>query len=105
MTRNFCARTIGFTLTTVGFAAAAALTAPAAGATPGAGGNAQDVINSIKAQGDQVVITTSGTKPLSQCVVTSVRQDSAVYGLPPNSAYPGNSRVLKYRTFHVDVKC
>lgn len=88
--------------------ALALLAAPAAQAGPDVLGNAQDVINSIRAQEGKVVITKIGNKPLTECVATSVREDLAVFGSPrvyPNISSGPTRRVLLYRVYHVDVEC
>ncbi|EUA60081.1 hypothetical protein I542_0211 [Mycobacteroides abscessus 1948] len=46
-------------------------------AAPGAG-NANDVINELKANGYRVIITKSGAGDMSKCTVTSVEKQSPV---------------------------
>ncbi|BBB41053.1 hypothetical protein [Mycobacteroides abscessus] len=48
-----------------------------AAAAPGAG-NANDVINELKANGYRVIITKSGAGDMSKCTVTSVEKQSPV---------------------------
>ncbi|ORA60868.1 MULTISPECIES: hypothetical protein [Mycobacteriaceae] len=89
-------------------AAAALLLAPAAQAGPGDLGNADDVINSLKAQGNKVIVTKTGNKPLSQCVATRVRKDLDVYGNPriyPNISSGPTRRMWLYSVYHVDIQC
>ncbi|NGX06096.1 hypothetical protein [Mycobacteroides franklinii] len=89
-------------------AAAALLLAPAAQAGPGDLGNADDVINSLKAQGNKVIVTKTGNKPLPQCVATRVRKDLDVYGNPriyPNISSGPTRRMWLYSVYHVDIQC
>lgn len=89
-------------------ATAATVAAPLANAGPDGLGSAEDVINSIKGHGDKVVVTKFGSKPLNECVATSVRTDLTVFGNPriyPNISSGPTTRTLLYRVFHVDVQC
>lgn len=89
-------------------AAATLLMAPVAQAGPDSLGDADDVINSLKAQGNKVIITKTGNKPLSQCVATRIRKDLDVYGNPriyPNISSGPTRRVWLYSVYHVDVQC
>lgn len=84
------------------------LLAPVAAAGPGSLGDADDVINSLKAQGNKVIVTKTGNKPLSQCVATRVRKDLDVYGNPriyPNISSGPRQRVWLYSVYHVDIQC
>lgn len=92
--------------------AAALLLAPTAQAGPGSMGDADDVINSLKAQGNKVIVTKTGNKPLSQCVATRVRKDLDVYGPTLSTNCPncnGSSRRSQvarlYSIYHVDIQC
>ncbi|AMT69435.1 MULTISPECIES: hypothetical protein [Mycobacteriaceae] len=106
MNRNFRGRAVAWTLAAT--AAATLLMAPAAQAGPGSLGDADDVINSLKAQGNKVIITKTGNKPLSQCVATRIRKDLDVYGNPriyPNISSGPTRRTWLYSVYHVDVQC
>ncbi|MFA4083923.1 hypothetical protein [Mycobacteroides salmoniphilum] len=99
-------------LSSVGIAAAAILAAlraaPAAQAGPGALGDAQQVIDGLKVQGNKVIVTKSGNKPLSQCVATRVRKDLDVFGNPrtyPNISSGPTRRIWLYSVYHVDIQC
>ncbi|MGH3956804.1 hypothetical protein [Mycobacteroides salmoniphilum] len=88
--------------------AAALLAAPTARAGPGALGDAEQVIDGLKAQGNKVIVTKSGNRPLSQCVVTRVRKDLDVFGNPriyPNISSGPTRRVWLYGVYHVDIQC
>lgn len=92
--------------------AASLLIAPLAQAGPGGLGDADDVINNLKAQGDKVIVTKTGNKPLSGCVATRIRKDLDVYGPTLATNCPncnGSSRrnqvVRLYSVYHVDVQC
>lgn len=111
MNNIFRGRLPGLTLAATAIAATL-LTAPVALAGPGGLGDADDVINSIKSQGDKVIVTKTGNKPLSQCVAIRVRKDLDVYGPTRATNCPncnGSSRrnqvVKLYSVYHVDVQC
>ncbi|BAX97366.1 hypothetical protein MSTE_02051 [Mycobacteroides stephanolepidis] len=87
---------------------AALLAAPVAQAGPGALGDAQQVIDGLKAQGDKVIVTKTGNKPLSHCVATRVRKDLDIFGNPriyPNISSGPTRRVWLYSVYHVDIQC
>lgn len=93
-------------------AAVTVLLAPAAYAGPGGLGDADDVVNSLKAQGNKVIVTKTGNKPLPQCVATRVRKDLDVYGGTPSTNCPNcngasrrNQVVRLYSVYHVDIQC
>lgn len=93
-------------------AAVTVLLAPAAHAGPGGLGDADDVINSLKAQGNKVIVTKTGNKPMPQCVATRVRKDLDVYGGTPSTNCPNcngasrrNQVVRLYSVYHVDIQC
>ncbi len=92
----------------VGVVLAALLAAPTARAGPGALGDAEQVIDGLKAQGNKVIVTKGGNRPLSQCVVTRVRKDLDVFGNPriyPNISSGPTRRVWLYGVYHVDIQC
>lgn len=111
MNNIFRGRLPGLTLAAAAIAATL-LTAPAAQAGPGGLGNADDVINNLKAQGNKIIVTKTGNKPLSDCVATRIRKDLDVYGPTATTNCPncnGSSRrnqvVRLYSVYHVDVQC
>ncbi|MUM18697.1 hypothetical protein FZI91_13240 [Mycobacterium sp. CBMA271] len=84
------------------------LAAPTARAGPGSLGDAEQVIDGLKGQGNKVIVTKAGNKPLSQCVATRVRKDLDVYGSPriyPNISSGPTKRVWLYSVYHVDIQC
>ncbi|ALR11577.1 hypothetical protein BST43_04865 [Mycobacteroides saopaulense] len=106
MNTNFRRRVPGLTLAAT--IAATLLVAPIAHAGPGTLGDAEQVIESLKAQGNKVIVTKTGNKPLSQCVATRVRKDLDVYGNPriyPNISSGPTRRVWLYSVYHVDIQC
>lgn len=68
---------IGWGLATAVLAAAVVL-APVAMAQPVQPGNAQQTIGQLEASGYDVVIDRVGSGPISQCIVTSVRNPQEV---------------------------
>jgi hypothetical protein len=64
-------------------------------------GNAQDVINSLQAQGYNVQLNGAAVYPLSGCKVTGVE------GLRDDNVNPGGSRkdATKLDTVYVDILC
>ena len=92
----------------ISFTAAAAMTFTAAAvglagtatAAPTGGGNADDAVKELQAEGYNVQINGSVTDPLSACVTTGV------YGVPTagNSSGP-RSGPLSFTTVYVDVSC
>ncbi|OHT86516.1 hypothetical protein [Mycobacteroides saopaulense] len=106
MNTNFRRRVPGSALAAT--AAATLLVAPIAHAGPGALGDAEQVVERLKAQGNKVIVTKTGNKPLSQCVATRVRKDLDVYGNPriyPNISSGPTRRVWLYSVYHVDIRC
>jgi hypothetical protein len=95
-----------------GFAtlAAGALTAGVIGlaapsqAAPTGGTNAQDTINSLQAQGYNVIVNKLGTAPLSQSTVTGVRPGQTYSRT--DSGTPGGSygTTITGKTVYVDVQ-
>lgn len=84
------------------------LAAPVAQAGPGALGDAEQVIDGLRAQGNKVIVTKTGNKPLSRCVATRVRKDLDVFGNPriyPNISSGPTRRVWLYSVYHVDIQC
>ncbi|CPT96502.1 hypothetical protein [Mycobacteroides abscessus] len=93
--------------------AVAIAAAPVASAGPTEGPNAQEVILQLQSQGDQVIVSRTGNKPLQQCVVTSVRQidhQSWYRGprlpSPESATRPGAAGIqLRRPVVHVEIRC
>ncbi|WP_371750666.1 hypothetical protein [Mycobacteroides sp. LB1] len=67
--------------------------------------NAQAVITALKRRGDQVIINRNGpTKPLSQCIATSVRVGRHIYNQVPQRKGPP-TRSLASHVMYVTVQC
>jgi hypothetical protein len=64
-------------------------------------GNAQDTINTLKAQGYNVVLNGAPIYPLSGCKVTGVE------GLRDTNSKPGGDRIdqTQFDTVYVDISC
>lgn len=78
-----------------------------AAAAPG-GGNANDVINELKANGYRVIITKSGTGDLSKCTVTSVEKQSPVTDVGAGrdaQNYPTTVPVTQRKIAVVALRC
>ncbi|NGX08682.1 hypothetical protein [Mycobacteroides franklinii] len=112
MNNIFRARVATRTLAAAAAVAATLLLAPAAHAGPDALGDAEEVINSLKNQGHKVIVTKTGSKPLSECVVTGVRKDLDVYGATQGTNCPNcngsarrNQTVRLYSIYHVEIQC
>jgi hypothetical protein len=81
-------------------AAAAVGLAATAAAAPTGGGNAEDAVKALQAEGYNVQVNGSLTDPLSTCVTTGV------HGIPATAGSPGpNSGPLPFTTVYVDVLC
>jgi hypothetical protein len=65
------------------------------------GPSAQDTVNSLKGQGNRVIVNKVGNGPLSQCTVSGVRRGHEVRSLPPRIFH----RAPNYSTVYVDVVC
>jgi hypothetical protein len=94
--------TFTITTATVGALAATALgLAGAAAAAPTGGGNAQDTVTSLQAQGYSVQLNGTATDPLSQCTVTDV------HGLADSNVNSAGARIdpTKFTTVYVDISC
>ncbi len=98
-----------------GAAAAVIAAVPTASAGPAQDPNALEVITALQRQGDKVIISRTGNKPLQYCAVTSVREISAAYWWtrphvrgPVTRAGTGTGAVvapLIERTFRVEIRC
>ena len=78
-----------------------------ANAAPTGHGNADDLVMHLQAQGNTVVVNRTGSHPLSQCTVTSVRSGQTYTRY--DSGYPGAqndpmSQVISM-TVYVDAQC
>lgn len=107
-TRASVTRRIGGLALTTGLAAVV-LAAPASAgpAQPGprGPGNAQAIITALKGRGDQIIINRNGpTKPLSQCIATSVRVGRHIYNQVPQRKGPA-TRSLASHVMYVTVQC
>jgi hypothetical protein len=78
------------------------LAAPAVPA-PSGPGNAQDIINSLEANGYKVIVTKLGDVPLAQATVVSVRPGREVTQRVTDTGGDSIDKVL-YTTVYVDVK-
>ncbi|NGX07221.1 hypothetical protein [Mycobacteroides franklinii] len=88
----------------IGASLGAAATAAAA---PG-GGNANDVINELKANGYRVIITKSGAGDMSKCTVTSVEKQSPVTDVGAGrdaQNYPTTVPVTQRKIAVVALRC
>jgi hypothetical protein len=95
------------TIATAGLAAVTLGLASAASAAPTDVGTAQDTVNSLKAQGYNVIVHKVGDAPLSQCTVsatkpghTYTRTDSGVPG-----AQQDFTETVVTKTVNVYVSC
>jgi hypothetical protein len=98
------------TITTVAGAAVIAAgiaCAASANAAPSGGRNADELVMQLQAQGNTVVVNRTGSQPLSQCTVTSVRPGQTYTRY--DSGYPGAqndpmNQVLSM-TVYVSAQC
>ncbi len=81
-----------------------ALAAPAA-AAPSGPSNAQDTVNSLRAQGYSVILSRTGTAPLTQCLVHAIRPGQEV--TRSDSSGPGDTftTVVVSKSIYLDVEC
>lgn len=89
---------LGATAVAVGLAA----TAPAAPSGPV---TAQDMIDQLKLNGYRVVVAPTGSTPLSECTVTSVRRGAAVQTPTAQPGSDGAQRMPRYTPVFVEVAC
>jgi len=88
------------------FAAGVAL-AGTANAAPFGPANASDVVMDLQARGNTVIVNRTGTQPLSECIVTGVREGQTYSRY--DSGYPGaqmdpENQVISMTVF-VDATC
>jgi hypothetical protein len=101
-TKNF-----GFaTLIASGLTAAVLGLATPAQAAPTGPGNAQDTINSLQAQGYNVVVNKLGTAPLDQSTVVAVRPGQTYSRTDSRAPGAGTDLIttITDKTVYVDVK-
>ncbi|MCP9276866.1 hypothetical protein [Mycolicibacterium arenosum] len=81
--------------------------AGAAHAAPVGGGNAEDLVMQLQARGNTVIVNRTGSQPLSQCTVTSVRAGQSYSRY--DSGYPGAQMdpmtQVTSMTVFVDASC
>lgn len=78
-------------------------TAPLSTAAPSDTDSAQDVVNSLQSSGHRVILNKTGSAPLSECTVTSIRPGREVAEL--KSSGDDLERVVNYTTIYVDARC
>ena len=91
------------TLTATGIAAATLAFAAPALADPSGGQSVQDTVNSLQAQGFKVIVNKTGSAPLDQCTVASVRPGQKV--IKSSSRDGGNLVQQSYTTVYVQAQC
>ncbi|ALM18970.1 hypothetical protein [Mycobacteroides abscessus] len=97
----------------IGAAALAITASPTALAGPTGTPNALEVIAMLERQGDTVIVSRTGNKPLQMCTVTSVREIQAQYWWTrPRVQNPKPTRrpnavgtQLIIRTMRVEIRC
>jgi hypothetical protein len=94
------------TIVASGLAAAILGFAAPADAAPSGPGNAQDTINSLQAQGYNVVVNKLGTAPLDQSTVVAARPGQTYSRTDSGTPGAGNDLVTTVtgKTVYVDVK-
>jgi hypothetical protein len=87
--------------------AGAIASTPPATAAPSGLGNAEEAVMRLQAQGTTVVVNRTGSQPLPQCTVTSVRPGQSYTRY--DSGYPGAQndpmRQVISMTVFVDAQC
>ena len=94
--------TFAITVTCVGALAVSTLgLAGPAAAAPSGFGNAQETVDSLKAQGYNVILNGAAVFPLSSCKVTGVD------GLNNSNVNSAGARIdpTKFDTVYVDISC
>lgn len=87
-----------------GITTAAMLVAAPAPAAPSGPGSAQDTVKSLEDSGYKVIVSKSGSAPLTKCAVSSIRPGRDVTELRRNMRDHTVQRVV-YKTIYVDVTC
>lgn len=97
--------TLAKTVTIVaGIATAAMLVAAPAPAAPSGPGSAQDTVKSLEDSGYTVIVSKTGSAPLTKCTVSSIRPGRDVTEMRRNMRDRAVQRVV-YKTIYVDVTC
>lgn len=97
--------TLAKTVTIVaGITTAAMLVAAPAPAAPSGPGSAQDTVKSLEDSGYKVIVSKSGSAPLTKCAVSSIRPGRDVTEMRRDMRDRTVQRVV-YRTLYVDVTC
>ncbi len=81
--------------------------AGAANAAPTGPANASQTMSTLQAQGLHVILNKTGTAPLDQCVVTSVRPGQTFARMDSGAPGAGSSIVTTVtdKTVYLDVTC
>ncbi|MCU1697101.1 MAG: hypothetical protein JWR34_3164 [Mycobacterium sp.] len=89
-------------------AAALGLTAPA-NAAPAGPSSVDATIDQLRAQGLEVVVNRTGTAPLAQCTINSVRPGQTFSHSDTGSGLPGSAfdivTTVTGKTVYVDLTC
>ncbi|STZ44391.1 Uncharacterised protein [Mycolicibacterium gilvum] len=97
--------TLAKTVTIVaGITTAAVLVAAPAPAAPSGPGSAQDTVKSLEDSGYTVIVSKTGSAPLTKCAVSSIRPGRDVTEMRRNVRDRTVERVV-YKTIYVDVTC
>ncbi|RAV05363.1 hypothetical protein DQP55_25430 [Mycolicibacterium sp. GF69] len=97
--------TLAKTVTIVtGIITAAVLVAAPAPAAPSGPGSAQDTVKSLEDSGYTVIVSKTGSAPLTKCAVSSIRPGRDVTEMRRNVRDRTVQRMV-YRTMYVDVTC
>ena len=91
------------TLTGTALAAALIGVAAPASAAPSGNGSAQDTVDRLQSQGYQVILNKTGTAPLSQCTVVSVRPGHQF--TPYTTRDASDVVVHSFSTVYVNANC
>lgn len=87
-----------------GITTAAVLVAAPASAAPTGPGSAQDTVKSLEDSGYTVIVSKTGSAPLTKCAVSSIRPGRDVTEMRRDMRDRTVERVV-YRTMYVDVTC
>lgn len=87
-----------------GMTTAAVLVAAPAPAAPSGPGSAQDTVKSLEDSGYTVIVSKTGSAPLTMCAVSSIRPGRDVTEMRRNKRDRTVERVV-YKTIYVDVTC
>lgn len=100
-------KTVLTTIAGTAVVAAGLMLAGTANAAPVGPSNASDIVMQLQARGNTVIVNRTGTEPLSECIVTGVREGQTYTRY--DSGFPGAqmdpmSQVVSM-TVYVDAKC